>query len=103
MDAPGSDAKFPGREAPSLHATGRRGRDSSRETDDLDDLDDDEPRRRRNASYSILQYVILMAVAFVLGLLVWELISRGSDSQGALPNPGAFAGHVAVIRQYVGL
>ncbi|QJW36363.1 hypothetical protein [Cellulosimicrobium protaetiae] len=41
--------------------------------DEADDDLDDEPR---GPSYTWLHYLILVAVAFVLGLLVWTLVSR---------------------------
>jgi hypothetical protein len=47
-----------------------------------DEYEDDEPRH----PYTWLHYLILVAVAFVLGLLIWELVlgPRGGDvnSQG---------------------
>ncbi|MBD8080685.1 hypothetical protein [Cellulosimicrobium arenosum] len=43
--------------------------------------DDDDPTDARGPSYTWLHYLILVAVAFVLGLLVWELIS--SDDAGS--------------------
>jgi hypothetical protein len=39
-------------------------------TQDVYDEDDDEPRH----AYTWLHYLILVAVAFVLGLLIWELV-----------------------------
>jgi len=44
--------------------------------DDLDEPDEDEDDEPRGPSYTWLHYLVLVAVAFVLGLLVWELVSR---------------------------
>ncbi|MET3975446.1 hypothetical protein [Cellulosimicrobium sp. 4261] len=49
-----------------------RGRAAEPEESDDDDLEDE----RRGPSYTWLHYLILVAVAFVLGLLVWTLVSR---------------------------
>ena len=42
--------------------------------------EDDAHEEARGPSYTWLHYLILVAVAFVLGLLVWELISRDSSA-----------------------
>ncbi|WP_251151665.1 hypothetical protein [Cellulosimicrobium sp. Marseille-Q4280] len=57
---------------------------SAESADDEAD-DDDEPR---GPSYTWLHYLILVAVAFVLGLLVWELISR-DDTAPAVDDAAA--------------
>lgn len=50
-----------------------RTRSHAEELDEPDEDYDDEPR---GPSYTWLHYLVLVAVAFVLGLLVWELVSR---------------------------
>lgn len=78
-----------------------RARSAAPQVDEDDDEDWDEPE----ASYTWLHYIVLVVVAFVLGLLVWKLLLSGSDDQkfavdGAAPaaavsltyeNPGAAA------------
>jgi hypothetical protein len=74
--SPAAPAPAPARGAasddpfPRVHAGARTGVD---EDPEADDGLDDEPR---GPSYTWLHYLILVAVAFVLGLLVWELVSR---------------------------
>lgn len=43
--------------------------------EDDDDWDEDEPE----GSYTWLHYIVLVVVAFVLGLLVWRLLLAGPD------------------------
>lgn len=71
--APGGDDLFP-------RVHGR-----SVESADDEAEDDVEPR---GPSYTWLHYLILVAVAFVLGLLVWELISR-DDTAPAVDDAAA--------------
>ncbi|MCB7137973.1 hypothetical protein [Cellulosimicrobium marinum] len=48
----------------------------SRDEEEGADEHDETPEEVRGPSYTWLHYLILVAVAFVLGLLVWELISQ---------------------------
>ncbi|MCZ2265038.1 hypothetical protein, partial [Isoptericola sp. QY 916] len=70
----------------------------------LDDEDDDEDWDEPEASYTWLHYIVLVVVAFVLGLLVWKLLLGDNGAQdfttdGAAPasfvlpyeHPGAAA------------
>ena len=71
--APSAARRFgPGGRAPSACAARGRGRAAEPEESDDDHLEDE----RRGPSYTWLHYLILVAVAFVLGLLVWTLVSR---------------------------
>lgn len=62
--------------------------------DDDEDIDEEpDDRAPRGPSYTWLQYLILVAVAFVLGLLIWELVTRG---EGAVAQgPGQVLQHLA--------
>ncbi len=46
------------------------------------DLDEDEEWDEPEASYTWLHYIVLVVVAFVLGLLVWNLLLDGPDEEG---------------------
>jgi hypothetical protein len=45
------------------------------------------PPQKHSASYTLLQGIALILVAFVLGFLIWLLILRGSPSAGAAGAP----------------
>ncbi|MBD5787861.1 hypothetical protein IF650_17005 [Cellulosimicrobium terreum] len=60
------------------------------------DADEDEAEDVRGPSYTWLHYLILVAVAFVLGLLVWKLISSDAPAPSSaaavvVVGPGAVA------------
>ncbi|MGW6453689.1 hypothetical protein, partial [Isoptericola sp. NPDC055063] len=54
-----------------------RARSAAPQVEEEDDEDWDEPE----ASYTWLHYIVLVVVAFVLGLLVWKLLLAGSDDK----------------------
>ncbi len=44
-----------------------------------DDEDDDDDWEESEPSYTWLHYIILLVVAFVLGVLLWNLVLKGPD------------------------
>jgi hypothetical protein len=61
------------------------------EDDDEDDWDEPE------ASYTWLHYIILVVVAFVLGLLVWKLLVQGDDPSFSTDQAAALLSHPTFI------
>nr|BFF21012.1 hypothetical protein GCM10025730_45330 [Promicromonospora thailandica] len=65
--APGGPGQFPAPAAPS--------RSARREVEDEWDEEEDE-----GPQYTWLHYIILVVVAFVLGLLIWKLVLEGDSA-----------------------
>jgi hypothetical protein len=72
-------------------AAGRRAAD--------DELDEDE--RPPGHAYTWLHYLILIAVAFVLGLLIWQMLLNGSAAEAAAAVPHEIA--ASATHPHVGL
>jgi len=72
-------------------AAGRRATD--------DELDEDE--RPPGHAYTWLHYLILIAVAFVLGLLIWQMLLKGSSAEAAAATPGEIV--ASATHPHVGL
>jgi hypothetical protein len=51
----------------------------ARAADPVADDDEDEDWDEPESSYTWLHYIVLVVVAFVLGLLLWKLLLDGSD------------------------
>ena len=75
---PGADSPFP-------PAAGARANLAGRGTHD--DEDDEVDERPPGHAYTWLHYLILIAVAFVLGLLIWQLLLGKGASVAEMPAP----------------
>ncbi|KRC35447.1 hypothetical protein ASE27_09450 [Oerskovia sp. Root918] len=64
-----------------------------------DELDEDE--RPPGHAYTWLHYLILIAVAFVLGLLIWQMLLKGSSAEAAAATPGEIV--ASATHPHVGL
>ncbi|MFE5309208.1 hypothetical protein ACFQ8Y_11705, partial [Isoptericola sp. NPDC056605] len=66
----------------------------------LDDEDDDEDWDEPEASYTWLHYIVLVVVAFVLGLLVWKLLLQAPDDSNFQTDTDAAAPAAGVSLTY---
>jgi hypothetical protein len=90
---PAEDSPFP-----AAAAAARKG-SSGRRAGDQDEGEVDE--RPPGHAYTWLHYLILVAVAFVLGLLIWQLLlGEGGNAEQAA---SAVSGHVAALDHHLGL
>jgi len=85
------DSPFPPAGGARPVAAGRRATD--------DELDEDE--RPPGHAYTWLHYLILIAVAFVLGLLIWQMLLKGSSAEAAAATPGEIV--ASATHPHVGL
>ncbi len=64
--------------------------------------DDDEDWDEPEASYTWLHYIVLVVVAFVLGLLVWQLLLKGPDANDFQTDQAAPAAVHSLILEHPG-
>ncbi|MGW8565613.1 hypothetical protein ACWGKI_05360, partial [Isoptericola sp. NPDC055881] len=75
-----------------------RARSAAPQVEEDDEEDWDEPE----ASYTWLHYIVLVVVAFVLGLLVWKLLLAGPDDKSFSTDSAAPAATLSLTTSHPG-